>query len=61
MTVVEMLEKVDSLLNNVQVSGKDNIVNLGTAICTLEEVIKALSAPPEVELNKVDNGDPVDA
>lgn len=56
-----MLEKVDSLLNNVQVSGKDNIVNLGNAICNLEEVIKALSAPPEVELNKVDNGDPVDA
>ena len=62
MTVLEMLNKIEAMLNHVQVSGKDNLVNLGNAICNLEEVIKALSAPPEIKNNEETNdGDTVDA
>lgn len=47
MTVIDILEKINEMLNNIEVKGKTNVLNLAGAIANVENVIQILSEPED--------------
>lgn len=45
--IINQLTQVIRALSNVETCGKQNLLNLGGSIDILENVVRALSAPPE--------------
>lgn len=56
MTVIEVLNNVESILGTVEVSGRGNVKKIGTIFDMLDAVIAALTAPPKAEEKGGDNG-----